>query len=258
MQVASDAIGAITELVTTLYDAEIEQIEQKQEANDEAYERDVERIDTLIEQGVISEEEGEARKREAKQKTEEKNEELEKKKSELAYKQAIWNKASQLAQTGIATARGIMEAYAQAGPFAGAVMAAIVGALGAIQAATIIATPIPKYARGTGEEGHKGGLAIVGDGGKQEVVVFGGMAWITPDTDTIVDLPKGAMVYPDAKEFDFSSLTPTDNNTPNIVVNNDNKGLEKRVGKTNELLKKNIGLQYRMTTKQFFNSYKVA
>lgn len=258
MQVASDAIGAITELVTTLYDAEIEEIEQKQEANDEAYERDVERIDTLIEQGVISEEEGEARKREAKQKTEEKNEELEKKKSELAYKQAIWNKASQLAQTGIATARGIMEAYAQAGPFAGAVMAAIVGALGAIQAATIIATPIPKYARGTGEEGHKGGLAIVGDGGKQEVVVFGGMAWITPDTDTIVDLPKGAMVYPDAKEFDFSSLTPTDNNTPNVVVNNDNKGLEKRVGKTNELLKKNIGLQYRMTTKQFFNSYKVA
>ena len=80
----------------------------------------------------------------------------------------------------------------------------------------------------------------------------------TPDTDTIVDLPKGAMVYPDAKEFDFSSLTPTDNNTPNVVVNNDNKGLEKRVSKTNELLKKNIGLQYRMTTKQFFNSYKVA
>lgn len=258
LQVASDAIGAISELASTMFDAEIEKLEEKQEANDEAYERDVERIDTLIEQGVISEEEGEARKREAKQKTEQKNEELEKKKNELAYKQAIWNKASQLAQTGIATARGIMEAYAQAGPFAGAVMAAIVGALGAIQAATIIATPIPKYARGTDKEGHKGGLAIVGDGGKQEVVVFGGMAWVTPDTDTIVDLPKGAMVYPDVKEFDFSTLAPSDGNTPNVVVNNDNKGLEKRVGKTNELLKKNIGMQYRMTTRQIFHSYKVA
>ena len=259
LQVASDAIGAISELASTMFDAEIEKLEEKQEANDEAYERDVERIDTLIEQGVISEEEGEARKREAKQKTEQKNEELEKKKNELAYKQAIWNKASQLAQTGIATARGIMEAYAQAGPFAGAVMAAIVGALGAIQAATIIATPIPKYARGTDKEGHKGGLAIVGDGGKQEVVVFGGMAWVTPDTDTIVDLPKGAMVYPDVKEFDFSTLAPSaDGNAPNVVVNNDNKGLEKRVGKTNELLKKNIGMQYRMTTRQIFHSYKVA
>lgn len=258
LQVASDAIGAISELASTMFDAEIEKLEEKQEANDEAYERDVERIDTLIEQGVISEEEGEARKREAKQKTEQKNEELEKKKNELAYKQAIWNKASQLAQTGIATARGIMEAYAQAGPFAGAVMAAIVGALGAIQAATIIATPIPKYARGTDKEGHKGGLAIVGDGGKQEVVVFGGMAWVTPDTDTIVDLPKGSMVYPDVKEFDFSTLAPSDGNTPNVVVNNDNKGLEKRVGKTNELLKKNIGMQYRMTTRQIFHSYKVA
>ena len=258
LQVASDAIGAISELASTMFDAEIEKLEEIQEANDEAYERDVERIDTLIEQGVISEEEGEARKREAKQKTEQKNEELEKKKNELAYKQAIWNKASQLAQTGIATARGIMEAYAQAGPFAGAVMAAIVGALGAIQAATIIATPIPKYARGTDKEGHKGGLAIVGDGGKQEVVVFGGMAWVTPDTDTIVDLPKGAMVYPDVKEFDFSTFAPSDGNSPNVVVNNDNKGLEKRVGKTNELLKKNIGMQYRMTTRQIFHSYKVA
>lgn len=258
LQVASDAIGAITELASTMFDAEIEKLEEKQEANDEAYERDVERIDTLIEQGVISEEEGEARKREAKQKTEQKNEELEKKKNELAYKQAIWNKASQLAQTGIATARGIMEAYAQAGPFAGAVMAAIVGALGAIQAATIIATPIPKYARGTDKEGHKGGLAIVGDGGKQEVVVFGGQAWITPDTDTIVDLPKGAMVYPDANDFDFAVLTPKNDNNPNVVVNNDYGTLEKNVGKTNELLKKNIGLQYRMTTKRTFTTYKVA
>ncbi len=258
LQIASDVIGAITELASTMFDAEIEKLEEKQEANDEAYERDVERIDTLIEQGVISEEEGEARKREAKQKTEQKNEELEKKKNELAYKQAIWNKASQLAQTGIATARGIMEAYAQAGPFAGAVMAAIVGALGAIQAATIIATPIPKYARGTDKEGHKGGLAIVGDGGKQEVVVFGGQAWITPDTDTIVDLPKGAMVYPDANDFDFATLTPKNDNNPNVVVNNDYGTLEKNVGKTNELLKKNIGMQYRMTTKRTFTTYKVA
>ncbi|MBR2300793.1 MAG: hypothetical protein IKA41_02445 [Bacteroidaceae bacterium] len=258
LQVASDAIGAISELASTMFDAEIEKLEEKQEANDEAYERDVERIDTLIEQGVISEEEGEARKREAKQKTEQKNEELEKKKNELAYKQAVWNKASQLAQTGIATARDIMEAYAQAGPFAGAVMAAIVGALGAIQAATIIATPIPKYARGTDKEGHKGGLAIVGDGGKQEVVVFGGQAWITPDTDTIVDLPKGAMVYPDINDFDFTTLTPKNDNTPNVVVNNDYGTLEKNVGKTNELLKKNIGLQYRMTTKRTFTTYKVA
>ena len=258
LQIASDAIGAITELASTMYDAEIQKIEEKQTANDEAYERDVERIETLVEQGVISEEEGEARKREAKQKTEQKNEELEKKKNELAYKQAIWNKASQLAQTGIATARGIMEAYAQAGPFAGTVMAAIIGALGAIQAATIIATPIPKYAHGTDKEGHKGGLAIVGDGGKQEVVVFGGKAWITPDTDTIVDLPKGAMVYPDATDFDFSSLTPKNDDTPSVVVNNDYRTLEKNVGKTNELLKKNIGLQYRMRTKQSFNIYKVA
>lgn len=199
MGVASDAIGAVGSLMSTLYERDIDNIEKEQEANEEAYNADVERIEALAESGAISEEEAEARKRAAEAETSRKNEELEKKKVQLQQKQAKWDKAVQLAQTGIATARGIMEAMAMIPP--NPVLAAVIGAMGAVQMATIVATPIPAYKEGTKDGGHIGGLAIVGDGGKHEVVVYGGKSWVTPDVPTVVDLPKGAEVFPDINEF---------------------------------------------------------
>ena len=92
------------------------------------------------------------------------------------------------------TALAIMNAWATAPWPVNIAMAAVAGAMGALQLATIIATPLPKYAKGT--KSHKGGPAVVGDGGEPELVTFGGKSWITPDTPTIVDLPAGAAVIP--------------------------------------------------------------
>lgn len=200
INIAMDALSTVADFASTMYQRDIEELEKQQEANEEAYNADVERIEALAESGAISEEEAEARKRAAEAETSRKNEELEKKKVQLQQKQAKWDKAVQIAQTGIATARGIMEAW-QLGPVLGAVMAAVVAAMGAVQVATIAATPIPAYKEGTKNGGHIGGLAIVGDGGKQEVVVYGGKSWVTPDVPTVVDLPKGAEVFPDINEF---------------------------------------------------------
>lgn len=200
INIAMDAFSTIADFASTMYQRDIEELENQQEANEEAYNAEVERADALAESGAISEEEAEARKRAAEVETSRKNEELEKKKVQLQQKQAKWDKAVQIAQTGIATARGIMEAW-QLGPVLGAVMAAVVAAMGAVQVATIAATPIPAYKEGTKNGGHIGGLAIVGDGGKREVVVYGGKSWVTPDVPTVVDLPKGAEVFPDINEF---------------------------------------------------------
>lgn len=230
MDVASDAIGAIGNLMSTLYERDIEKIEDEQEANEEAYNADVERIEALAESGAISEEEAEARKRAAEAETSRKNEELEKKKVQLQQKQAKWDKAVQIAQTGIATARGIMEAW-QLGPVLGAVMAAVVAAMGAVQVATIAATPIPAYKEGTKNGGHIGGLAIVGDGGKHEVVVYGGKSWVTPDVPTVVDLPKGAEVFPDISEFNENVRMNTiyDSGISSPVVVNDYSELSREM-----------------------------
>lgn len=230
MGVASDAIGAIGNLMSTLYERDIDKIEKEQEANEEAYNADVERIEALAESGAISEEEAEVRKRAAEAETSRKNEELEKKKVQLQQKQAKWDKAVQIAQTGIATARGIMEAW-QLGPVLGAIMAGVVAAMGAVQVATIAATPIPAYKEGTKNGGHIGGLAIVGDGGKQEVVVYGGKSWITPDVPTVVDLPRGAEVFPDINEFVGNvSMNPIyDSGTNSHVVVNDYSELSREM-----------------------------
>lgn len=233
MDVAGEAISNIGNLMSTLYEGDIDRIEKEQDANEDAYNADIERIEALAESGAISEEEAEARKRAAEDKTSKKNEELEKRKVELQQKQAKWDKAVQIAQTGIATARGIMEAW-QLGPILGAIMAGVVAAMGAVQVATIAATPIPAYKEGTKNGAHIGGLAIVGDGGKQEVVVYGGKPWITPDTPTLVDLPRGAEVYPDVDMFNWNdvggNITPmaSSGNVP-VIVNNDYSELKKEM-----------------------------
>jgi hypothetical protein len=233
MDVAGEAISNIGNLMSTLYEGDIDRIEKEQDANEDAYNADIERIEALAESCAISEEEAEARKRAADDKTSKKNEELEKRKVELQQKQAKWDKAVQIAQTGIATARGIMEAW-QLGPILGAVMAGVVAAMGAVQVATIAATPIPAYKEGTKNGAHIGGLAIVGDGGKQEVVVYGGKPWITPDTPTLVDLPRGAEVYPDVDMFNWNdvggNITPmaSSGNAP-VIVNNDYSELKKEM-----------------------------
>lgn len=194
-QIASDALNAVNDLASAIYDAKIERVEEEQEANSEAGDKEQERISELVEKKVITEEEGEARKRAAAAKTAKKDEELEKKKQQLKQRQAIWNKANQLAQAGINTAASIMVTAAMLGFPAAIPFIAIAGAMGALQIATILATPIPKYAKGT--DNHPGGPAIVGDGGRSEVVLFRGSAWLTPDKPTLVDIPAGAVVIPD-------------------------------------------------------------
>lgn len=230
MQVASDSLNAINDLVSTIYDAKISKVEEEQDANQEAADAEQERISDLVEKKVITEEEGEARKRAAEAKTAKKNEELEKKKAKLKRDQAIWDKANNIAQCTMQTALAIMNAWSTAPWPINIAMAAVAGAIGAMQLATIIATPLPKYAKGT--KSHKGGPAVVGDGGEPELVTFGGKSWITPDTPTIVDLPAGAAVIPHINGVDESLVSiPTSSNdskTP-VVINNDYSRLEAKM-----------------------------
>lgn len=270
LQTASQAVGAIGNLVSSIYDGQIQKIEEEREANEEKYDEDIERIENLAESGAISEEEAEARKRAAKNQTEAKNKELEKQKQEIAHKQAVWHKGVQVAETGIATARGIMEAF-QLGPIAGAVMAAVIGAMGAMQVATILATPIPSYAEGTkGNDRHPGGAALVGDAGKHEVIMYSGKAWITPDTPTLVDIPKGAQVFPDVDkvdisnfdipDWDFPTFSPTyfASSSGDTIVFNDYSRLEKRVDRTNFLLMKSLKMQRQDASNREFELYKLS
>lgn len=233
----------LTSIMIGIYDQQIEKIEEQQEKNEEAGEEELERIEDLAESGAISTEEAEARKRAAEDRTAQRDKELEKQKAELEQKQAKWQKANSIVQTTIATSLAIMQAFAQAGPIAGAVLAAVIGAMGAAQIAIIAAQPIPKYAKGT--DNHPGGLAIVGDGGRQEVIETDNGAYITPSVPTLVDIPKRARVIPNLVDYRKMSLHSdalmldrqrrSNDGDPVIVnVNNDYRRLERNTEATNE------------------------
>jgi len=79
-------------------------------------------------------------------------------------------------------------------------LSVLVGALGAAQIALIASQDIPQFKDGVRNFG--GGLAVVGDGGRSEIVrTKDGGLWRTPSTDTLVDLPKGADVFKSDTDF---------------------------------------------------------
>lgn len=231
-------VSGIGEMISSIYDRQIEAIEAEQEANEKAGEEEISRIEALEERGAITTEEAEARKRAAENKTAQKNAELEKKKAALRTKQAKFEKATSIAEAAIQIAGGILQTIKQLGFPAAIPMIAALGAMGAIQLATIIATPIPKYAKGT--DSHKGGLAVVGDGGVPETIVTDKGAYITPSVPTLVDIPKGAKVISyavdmdrikaHANDFDGLMAYRSENDLPPVSIVNDYSELEKKIG----------------------------
>jgi hypothetical protein len=241
-----ESISAIISIGNSLFQRQIDNVDAEIEANQDEYDAKVETIDALAEKDIITTEEAEARKRAAEEETSRKNKELEKKKAELQTKQAKFQKAMDIAQTIAATSLAVTKALPNF------VLAALVAATGAVQLATIIAQPIPKYAHGT--DNHPGGLAIVGDGGRSEAVLVGDKAYITPDKPTLLSLPAGAEVVPDLNDPAFLSrfvdntywLTHNKKGEPVQIVNNfdaegiirANNEIKKEIGKLSKTISK--------------------
>lgn len=190
MQLLDEVFNFASTLNNAWLEKETDRLDKESEANEKWQEEEIERIERLEEQGVISKEQAEARKQQIEDQAAANEEEIEKKRIEAQRQAAIYDKAISAAQAGIAIALSITKSLATPA------LIPWIAALGAVQLATILATPIPEYARGTDD--HGGGLAIVGDGGRPELVVLPDRTmWRTPATDTLVNLPEHAQVFPD-------------------------------------------------------------
>ena len=263
-QRAGEAIGRISDFMSALYDNQIQKIEELLEAEQTRYDQEVNHIDYLAEHGAITTEEAEIRKRDAAAATAAKQEQLEKKKAQIEYRKALMEKANTIAQIEMATALGIMQALAMFPP--NIPLASFIGAMGAIQLATALAQPIKAYAEGTKGKPHPGDLALVGNRGSQELVMYDGKAYVTPDSPTLVDLPRGAEVIPDITTKTLQDLgaslnmsIPRDRSTGQPIVINDYSALESRVASntkavTKALREHQIALT-RQLKRQKFNAY---
>lgn len=252
-----DAISSMIDLGNALFERQISNVDAEIEANQAEYDEKVSRIEALAEKDIISSEEAEARKRAAEEETAAKNKELEKKKAELQTRQAKFQKAVDIAQTIAATALAVTKSLPNY------ILAALVAATGAIQLATIIAQPIPKYAKGT--DNHPGGPAIVGDGGKNEAILIGGKMYITPSVPTLMSIPQGAEIIPEVTDPEFLRrimdntywLTHNKKGEPVQIVNNfDAEGIIRANNDVKNEIRKLAGVVSKNGRAASFEDYK--
>ena len=196
----SDAIADIT---LGIHDRNLEMIEAEIQAQEDKYDREIE----LAEGNALM----------IKNLEEEKQlklDELEAKRLKEEQRKAKFEKAKALVDIAINTAVGI-SAVTREG-FLGLAMIPVLVALGALQAAAVVAQPIPQYMDGL-ESADKDHIGMINDGRKngkmvKEYVKRDGKILSTNKKDAIVGLKKNDTVYPDyesmvADTFMFNALS---------------------------------------------------
>lgn len=129
---------------------------------------------------------------------------LNKKVAEEKRRAAIFDKLLALAQIAINTEKAASADLAKYQEFAGPYIALDI-ALGAAQAAVVLSKPIPTYQVGT--KNHPGGPAIVGEAGPELINIPGQGISLTPNAPTLMDLPAGTEVLPNAATMKMLALS---------------------------------------------------
>lgn len=110
-------------------------------------------------------------------------------------KQAKFRKAAALAEIAINTAVAVSKVWGQTGIFGIAAQIPVI-AMGALQAAAVLAAPIPQYKDGI-DSVPNNQIAMINDGGKKEYVERDGKIFSTDTKNAIVGLKKNDRVYKD-------------------------------------------------------------
>lgn len=196
----------------------LQKVDEEEEIEQERADQERDRIETLEEAGAISKEESDARKAAVDAQQEKREKDLEQKRIQIQRRQAIFEKAMSATKVITDTAVAVMAAWTN--PLTAPGLIPTIIATGALSLATILAQPLPQYAKGTDK--HPGGLAVVGDGKKHEMVITpDGRIYKTPKTDTIIDLPAMSQVIPDFDQaIKAMAFTPTSSGSESAPVIN--------------------------------------
>jgi len=186
-QLAFETLDAIQVMVTATYDNEIARLQELQKAKDEYYSTEIDNIKN----SSLSEEEKIRRTKVLEAEAAQQRKKIDAEIKQENIKKAQAEREFQIFKIIGNTAIGITSALSSTPP--NPVLAAIIGAIGAVQLAKTIATPIPKYADGTSN--HPGGLAIYGEAGPEVVKEPGKDAYLVNQA-TLSALPKGTKVTP--------------------------------------------------------------
>ena len=145
-------------------------------------------------------------------------------------------KNTRMAEAVMSTAAGVARAFADyVFPYS-AIIAGLVGALGAVQIATIASTPIPQYFRGV--KSSPEGIAHVGEKGTELLRFPDGTEALTPNRDTLAWLPKGTEVLTNEQTKRYLAKQAMQDVGGRQAVSVDLSPLVKQQALTNAQLKK--------------------
>lgn len=193
VQITEAAFQAIGMIINEAYAQQQEQIQATLNAE----------LNALNEQqqAILSNESFTASQKEAIQK------QFEQKEKEAKRKAWIAERNSKVEQALINGLLSFSLALATIPPPGGAITGAINLALAGVQAALIASKPVPAFELGT--DNAPGGLAIVGEKGRELVVEPSGKKWLTPDQATLLDIKKGSQIIPNFRLDDYANMIPS-------------------------------------------------
>lgn len=191
-------------LTNQLFENQIDYYDRQIQKSNDYYDALLENAERGSEQEQLLQEEKEA-----------KAESLRKRKIDAERKLAIMNKVLSVGQIVIETSKAIAAINATAAKYDGivpgsgqvyrATQVPLALGIAAAQTAIVLATPLPQYKDGRGK--GKDEFAIVGDGGRSEVIERkGGKIEVTPSVPTITHLGKDDIVHKSLDDFERSRL----------------------------------------------------
>jgi hypothetical protein len=171
-------------LVNARFEHEKNRLQEEADLIDVNKAKEIERIN----QSVASEEDKANRIKIVEARAQAQREAIERKQRDIDEKKARFDKMNTIARIIGETALKVIEYGGFTPP------AMLIAAIGAAMIAKVIATPIPKYAKGT--NASKEGPAIVGEVGSELVIDPSGAISMTPPRPTLTWLEKGTKIVP--------------------------------------------------------------
>jgi len=196
LQILGMALDELTAIGSGLFDRRIQELETEMDKRQEAY--DSQRA--LIEAEVGDEEAKQERLRQLDKQKEIDDKKIQKRIAKEKTKQAQLDKANALIQIAINTAVWATAVGRDSG-LGGFVTVPIVLGIGALQAAAVLAQPIPKFKDGHLAGTHEG-LALVNDGGRPEVIERkDGSLEMSSMANQLINMNKGDKVHKSFSSF---------------------------------------------------------
>lgn len=226
---AQEILNGIGTIISAQADKELARLQKQGDQIDKNKDKEIEAINAT----TASQEEKQRKIAEAEARAQAQRDQLAEKERAVRKRQAQFERGITIAQIIAKTAEAVLTQLSV--PGAGIGLAAVAAAIGAVQLATVLATPLPEYALGAGIPGrpkHKGGLARVGEAGAELIIEPGRKPYMV-DSDQVRDLPRNTIVAPQDRinALGYGMLNAVVSQRQQGMMRQDNSDITERLDK---------------------------